>query len=132
MRCGPLSPLACATASPSPLAAWGASKYGQTVPLAGGAILDLTERHRMVEIDNGIAGVEAGTTMNDSDRRLGEGPRVGASLLALNEAEGNRRRFHRRRWFGRRLDRLENIARAGQSGGRDHRHRGSKPALDVA
>ncbi len=45
----------------------GTGNYGQAVPLAGGAILDLTAMHRMIAIDNGIAEVEAGATLMQID-----------------------------------------------------------------
>jgi len=45
----------------------GTGNYGQAVPLSGGAILDLTAMDRMLALEDGIAVVEAGTTLMQID-----------------------------------------------------------------
>lgn len=45
----------------------GTGNYGQAVPVAGGAILDLTGMDRMLALENGIAEVEAGATLLQID-----------------------------------------------------------------
>ncbi|MDW8444180.1 MAG: FAD-binding oxidoreductase [Acetobacteraceae bacterium] len=45
----------------------GTGNYGQAVPVAGGAILDLTAMDRMLALEDGIAEVEAGATLMQID-----------------------------------------------------------------
>lgn len=48
----------------------GLGNYGQSIPLRGGVVLDVSRCRRIVRIDDGVATAEAGTRMRDLDNEL--------------------------------------------------------------
>ncbi|MDJ0933618.1 FAD-binding protein [Breoghania sp.] len=62
--------LRVAAAARVPIALCGGStgNYGQAVPLAGGVVLDMTRRNRLVRAAPGAARIEAGATLLEIDR----------------------------------------------------------------
>jgi FAD/FMN-containing dehydrogenase len=48
----------------------GTGNYGQAVPLAGGAVIDMTDHSRLIDVSDGVATVEAGMTLHALEQTL--------------------------------------------------------------